>query len=44
MGLGVGVKTSDGILLIDALNNTREAQELIESVLVKLGPDPAQIK
>ena len=38
------LKTSDGIILIDALNNTREARELIEGGLVKLGLDPAQIK
>ena len=38
------LKTSDGIILIDALNNTREAQELIEGGMVKLGLDPAQIK
>jgi len=38
------LKTSDGIILIDALNNRREAQELIEGGMVKLGLDPAQIK
>jgi metallo-beta-lactamase class B len=38
------LKTSDGIILIDALNNTREAQEHIEGGMVKLGLDPAQIK
>jgi len=38
------LKTSDGIILIDALNNTREARELIEGALVKLDLAPAQIK
>jgi len=38
------LKTSDGIILIDALNNTREARALIEGGLVKLDLDPAQIK
>ena len=38
------IKTSDGIILIDALNNQAEAAALIESGLRKLGLDPAQIK
>jgi metallo-beta-lactamase class B len=37
------LKTSDGIILIDALNNAREAQVLIEGGLRTLGLDPAQI-
>ncbi len=38
------VKTSDGLILIDALNNALEAQGLIEGGMRKLGLDPAQIK
>ncbi|MFM9924205.1 MBL fold metallo-hydrolase [Variovorax sp. H27-G14] len=38
------VKTSDGIILIDALNNQVEAAALIEGGMRKLGLDPAQIK
>ena len=38
------LKTSDGIILIDALNNTAEAQALIEGGFRKLGLDPAQIR
>lgn len=38
------LKTSDGIILIDALNNEREAHDLLEGGMVKLGLDPAQIK
>ena len=38
------LKTSDGLILIDALNNSKEAQVLIEGGMRKLGLDPAQIK
>jgi len=38
------IKTSDGLILIDALNNRAEGAELIEGGLRKLGLDPAQIK
>jgi metallo-beta-lactamase class B len=38
------LKTSDGIVLIDALNNEAEAAALIEGGMHKLGLDPAQIK
>jgi metallo-beta-lactamase class B len=38
------LKTSDGIILIDALNNALEAGSLIEGGMRKLGLDPAQIK
>jgi metallo-beta-lactamase class B len=38
------VKTSDGIILIDALNNQVEAAALIEGGMRKLGLDPAQIR
>lgn len=38
------VKTSDGIILIDALNNQAEAAALIEGGMRRLGLDPAQIK
>ncbi|MBI2771221.1 MAG: MBL fold metallo-hydrolase [Burkholderiales bacterium] len=38
------IKTSDGIILIDALNNALEAGSLIEGGMRKLGLDPAQIK
>lgn len=38
------LKTSDGIILIDALNNQAEAAALIEGGLRKLGLDPAQIR
>lgn len=38
------IKTSDGIILIDALNNEVEAASLIEGGMRKLGLDPAQIK
>lgn len=38
------LKTSDGLILIDALNNALEAQSLIEGGMRKLGLDPAQIK
>lgn len=38
------LKTSDGLVLIDALNNTEEAQALIEGGMARLGLDPRQIK
>ena len=38
------IKTSDGIILIDALNTQAEAAALIEGGMRKLGLDPAQIK
>lgn len=38
------LKTSDGIILFDALDNEAEARDLIEGGLRKLGLDPAQIK
>ena len=38
------VTTSDGIIVIDSLDNPREAQTYIEGGLRKLGLDPAQIK
>lgn len=38
------LKTSDGLILIDALNNAVEAQALIEGGMRTLGLDPAQIK
>ncbi|MGJ7567931.1 MBL fold metallo-hydrolase [Variovorax sp. GB1R11] len=38
------IKTSDGIILIDALNNQVEAAALVEGGMRKLGLDPAQIK
>jgi len=38
------IKTSDGIILIDALNIQAEAAALIEGGMRKLGLDPAQIK
>lgn len=38
------ITTSDGIILIDALNNEKEAAELIEGGLKQLGFDPASIK
>ena len=36
--------TSDGIILLDALNNEDEAERLIEGGLRRLGLDPAQVK
>lgn len=36
--------TSDGIILLDALNNGKEAARLIEGGLRQLGLDPARIK
>ena len=38
------LKTSDGLVLIDALNNAEEAQALIEGGMAKLGLDPRQIR
>lgn len=38
------LRTSDGLILIDALNNAREAQSLIEGGMRKLGLDPGNIK
>jgi metallo-beta-lactamase class B len=38
------LKTSEGLFLIDALNNDQEAQDLIEGGMRKLGLDPGQIK
>ncbi|MFZ9407766.1 MAG: MBL fold metallo-hydrolase [Burkholderiaceae bacterium] len=38
------LKTSEGLILIDALNNTREATQLIEGGMRRLGLDPAQIR
>ncbi len=36
--------TSDGIILFDALDNTAEAQQIIEAGMKKAGLDPARIK
>ncbi len=38
------IKTADGIVLIEALNNADEAREIIVPGLRKLGLDPADIK
>lgn len=38
------LKTSEGLILIDALNNNREAADLIEGGMRRLGLDPAQIR
>jgi metallo-beta-lactamase class B len=38
------LKTSDGLILIDALNNEAEAAALIDGGLRRLGLDPAQIR
>jgi len=38
------ITTSDGIILIDALNDRAEAASIIEAGLAKLGLDPARIK
>jgi metallo-beta-lactamase class B len=38
------IKTSDGIILIDALNTEAEAAALIEGGMRRLGLDPAQIR
>ena len=38
------VTTSDGIIVINSLNNAREAETFIEGGLTKLGLDPMQVK
>jgi len=38
------IRTSQGLILIDALNNPKEAEQLVDGGLRKLGLDPAQIK
>jgi metallo-beta-lactamase class B len=38
------LKTSAGLVLIDALNNADEARDLIEGGMAKLGLDPRQIR
>ena len=38
------LRTTEGLILIDALNNAEEAKALIEDGLVKLGLDPKQIR
>lgn len=38
------IDTSDGIILIDALNNPEEARDILVPNLVKLGLDPARIR
>ena len=38
------IKTSQGVILIDALNNNQEAEQLIDGGMRKLGLDPAQIR
>lgn len=38
------ITTSQGVILIDALNNPKEAEQLIDGGMRKLGLDPAQIK
>ena len=38
------LKTSEGLILIDALNNNKEAADLIEGGMRRLGLDPAQIR
>lgn len=38
------IKTSDGIILIDALRNAKDAEETIVPNMRQLGLDPAQIK
>ncbi len=38
------LKTSEGLILIDALNNTKEAVDLILGGMGRLGLDPAQIR
>lgn len=38
------LKTSDGIVLFDALNNEAEAREIIEPAMRELGLDPRQVK
>lgn len=38
------LKTEDGLILIDALNNNAEAEEFIEAGMKKLGLDPNEIR
>jgi metallo-beta-lactamase class B len=38
------IRTSDGIILIDALNTVQEAETLIEPALRKVGLNPADVK
>ena len=38
------IPTSGGIILIDALNNVKEAEEIIEPALKKVGLNPADVK
>lgn len=38
------IRTSEGLILIDALNNALEARALIEGGMAKLGLDPAQLR
>lgn len=38
------IPTSDGVILIDALNNLKEAEELLEPALRKIGLNPANVK
>ena len=38
------ISTSDGIILIDALNSSQEAEEIVIPGLREMGLDPAQIK
>jgi metallo-beta-lactamase class B len=38
------ITTSEGIIVIDSLNNAREAETFIEGGLRKLGLDPTQVK
>ena len=38
------IRTSDGILMIDALNTMQEAADIIEPSMKKVGLDPAQVK
>jgi metallo-beta-lactamase class B len=38
------LRTSGGVILLDALNNEKEAEQLIDGGMRKLGLDPSQIK
>lgn len=38
------IQTSDGLIVVDALNNNEEAEKYIEGGLLKLGLDPKDIK
>ena len=38
------LNTSDGIILFDTLNNTEEAQRIIEGGMKTMGLDPTRIK